>query len=270
MPSLLRRLCLLFLFFLPTLQAADLTVDLGHGARTFTTAELLARRDARSVTIAGDVAYKRDMHYRAVPLKVLLAGADANDALLFVADDGFAAEIPASLLLKSHGAQAWLAIEEPNHPWPVLAEGKPSAGPFYVVWTDPQAMKIGPEQWPFQLAAIRRLAPVAERFPAITPGAVPENGAVARGFAVFQRTCLACHTLNGQGDARLGPDLNIPHNPTEYLREDLLRAYIRDPQSLRHWPQARMPGFNREAISDADLDALLAYLRHMSGRKAQP
>ncbi len=84
---------------------------------------------------------------------------------------------------------------------------------------------------------------------------------------MFQRTCLACHTLNGQGDAQLGPDLNIPHSPTEYFRQDLLRSYIRDPQSLRRWPQARMPGFDRQALSDADLEALLAYLRHMAARR---
>jgi mono/diheme cytochrome c family protein len=211
------------------------------------------------------------MRFRAVPLKALLEGVGADDALLFIAADGFAAEIPAALVVRAHGSQAWLAIEEPGRPWPSLAEGKGDAGPFYIVWTDPQAMKINPEQWPYQLATIQRLAPVAERFPAIRPDtALKADSEVRHGFEVFQRTCFACHTLNGQGDARLGPDLNIPHNPTEYLRDDLLRAYIRDPQSLRQWPQARMPGFNREALSDADMDALLAYLRHMAGRKTQP
>jgi hypothetical protein len=28
-----------------------------------------------------------------------------------------------------------------------------------------------------------------------------------------------------------------------------------------------MPGFDRAALSDADLDALLAYLRHMAARR---
>jgi mono/diheme cytochrome c family protein len=268
---LLRRLCLLALFLALPLRAAELSVDLGHGVKTYSAEQLLARSDARSITIPDDVSFKHAMHYRAVPLKALLEGANADDALLFVATDGFAAEIPAALVLHAHGSEAWLAIEEPAHPWPALAEGKGDAGPFYVVWTDPQTMKIGPEQWPYQLATIRRLAPVAERFPAIRPDAALKPGSeVLRGFAVFQRTCFACHTLNGQGDARLGPDLNIPHNPTEYLREDLLRAYIRDPQSLRRWPQARMPGFDKQALSDADMEALLIYLRHMAGRKVEP
>lgn len=267
----LRRLCLLALSLALPAHAADLTIDLGHGTRTYTTAQLLARSDARDVTIPADVAFKRAMRYRAVPLKALLDGASPDDTLQFVAADGFAAQIPAALIVSARGSQAWLAVEDPAHPWPTLDEIKGDAGPFYVVWTDPEAMKISPEQWPFQLASIRRQPSVAERFPAILPDpALKADSPVQRGFAVFQRTCFACHTLNGQGDAKLGPDLNIPHSPTEYLREDLFRAYIRDPQSLRHWPQARMPGFDRKAISDQELDDLLAYLRHMAGRKAQP
>ena len=270
MRSMLCLLSLCLLCLARPAQAAELSVDLGHDVHAYRTEQLLQRPEVRSIEIPADVAYHRAMRYRAIPLKVLLNGVNGDDTLLFVASDGFAAEIPAALLLHPHGSQAWLAIEEPAHAWPALSEGKPSAGPFYLVWTDPAAMRIGPEQWPFQLAAIRRLAPVAERFPAIRPGTSPGDSAVNRGFAVFQRTCFACHTLNGQGDARLGPDLNIPHNPTEYLRADLLRAYIRDPQSLRQWPQARMPGFNQQALSDADLDALLDYLRHMAGRKRPP
>src|SRR5579859_3723628 len=165
MPTLLRCLCLFVLCLALPLRAADLTIDLGHGTHTYSTAQLLARSDGRTITIPEDVAFKRAMRYRAVPLRALLDGTRADDALLFVATDGFAAEIPASLILRAHGSEAWLAIEEPSRPWPALAEAKGDAGPFYVVWTDPQAMKIGPEQWPYQLTTIRRLPPVAERFP---------------------------------------------------------------------------------------------------------
>ncbi|MNP11251.1 hypothetical protein D3C76_1034280 [compost metagenome] len=65
----------------------------------------------------------------------------------------------------------------------------------------------------------------------------------------------------------MGPDLNIPFSPTEYLSGDFLRRYIRDPQSLRQWPQAKMPGFDQAVLPDAELDKLVAYLRHMAGRK---
>ena len=125
---------------------------------------------------------------------------------------------------------------------------------------------IGPEQWPFQVASIRYLKPLAERFPALLPAKNAPN-AVQQGFAQFQKNCLACHRLNGAGDAQFGPDLNLPYNPTEYFAEGFLQRYIRDPQSLRRWPEARMPAFPAQVIDDAQLEQLVAYLRHMSGRK---
>lgn len=260
-------LCLLLCFALPV-TAAELTVDLGHGVRSYSTAQLLARADARTIDIPADVAFQRPMHYRAIPLRALLDHIAPTDHLQFVARDGFVAEIPAAILLDQHHGEPWLAIEEPARPWPALPQSHGTAGPFYVVWTLPQAAQVSPEQWPYQLVSIRKLGSLAKRFPALLPAAsVPTDSAIRRGFVVFTQTCLACHTLNRQGHATLGPDLNVPYNPTEYLRADLLRAYIRDPQSLRHWPTAKMPGFDIRALPDSDLDAVVAYLQHMAGHK---
>lgn len=259
---------LLLLSFTGLTQAGDLRVDLGGGETRYDSAQLLLRSDVRNVVIAEDVAFHRTMHYRALPLTALLQDLAPHDELQFVASDGFVASIPAALILNDRGSKAWLAIEDVARPWPRLGKDRHDVGPFYVVWTHPEAAGVTSEQWPYQLKAIRRVADAALRFPAILPDpAQPAGGAVQRGFALFQHTCFACHTLNLQGNATLGPDLNVPHNPTEYLPADLLRAYIRDPQSLRHWPQAKMHGLDKQALSDADLDAVLAYLRHMSHRK---
>jgi len=250
------------------LSAAQLYLELGDSARQWSTEELLKHPQARDIDIEQDVSYKRPMHFRAVPLATLLEGVMADDHLQAVALDGFAAEMPAGPLLQTAPARAWLAIEDPARPWPALGNGKPSAGPFYLVWSNPQASGIRPEQWPFQVATIRRLAPVEQRFPALLPDPrLPANDPVRQGFALFQQNCLACHRLNGAGDAQFGPDLNVPHNPTEYFRPEYLRKYIRDPQSLRQWPQARMPGFAESVLSEQELDELLAYLAHMAGRK---
>ncbi|MBI6911977.1 c-type cytochrome [Pseudomonas palleroniana] len=252
-------------------SAAQLTIELDHTSKTWQTADLLKRPDVQTVQIVDDVSYKRNMTYRAVPLAALLPGLKAENHLQAVALDGFAAELAAAPLLQNHGARAWLAIEDPDHPWPALAQDKPSAGPFYLVWTDPQAGSISPEQWPFQISGIKQLKTVAERFPALLPDPhLAANDPVNQGFALFQKNCLACHRLNGAGDAQVGPDLNIPYNPTEYFSGDFLKRYIRDPQSLRHWPQAKMPAFAASVLPDTELDLLVGYLRHMAGRKQQP
>ncbi|RWU17834.1 cytochrome C [Pseudomonas alkylphenolica] len=261
-------LVLLLSLLCPSLHAAQLTLELGNTSRNWQSAELLSHPAAQDIRIDDDVSYKKTMQYRAVPLAALLAGVKPDDHLQAVAEDGFAAEMPAAPLLASGPAKAWLAIEDPNKPWPPLSNGKPSAGPFYLVWTNPQAGRIRPEQWPFQVASIRRLPPVAERFPALLPAAtLPSDDPARLGFALFQKNCLACHRLNGAGDAQFGPDLNLPYNPTEYFQPAFLRRLIRDPQSLRQWPQAKMPGFSSAVLSDPELDALLAYLGHMATRK---
>ena len=251
--------------------AAQLTIELDHTHKTWETAELLKHPDAQTVQIVDDVSYKRNMTYRAVPLAVLLPGLKSANHLQAVALDGFAAELAAAPLLEKNGARAWLAVEDPAHPWPALADGKPSAGPFYLVWTAPQAGHISPEQWPFQISGIKQLKTVAERFPALLPDpTLAANDPINQGFALFQKNCLACHRLNGAGDAQVGPDLNIPYNPTEYFGGDFLKRYIRDPQSLRRWPQAKMPAFAASVLPDSELALLVAYLKHMAGRKQQP
>jgi len=46
---------------------------------------------------------------------------------------------------------------------------------------------------------------------------------------------MVCYTLNGAGNAHVGPDLNLPQNPTEYLVPAALRQLIRNPASVRSW-----------------------------------
>jgi len=253
------------------LHAAQLTVELADGSHTWDTAQLLSHPEARDIDIPEDVSYKRDMHYRAVPVSVLLEGVSSDAHLQAVATDGFAAEMPAAPLLQKTGSRAWLAVEDPVHPWPGLSKDKPGAGPFYLVWTDPAASSISPEQWPYAVGKIRLLASVAERFRALLPDAgLAANDPVNQGFALFQKNCFACHRLNGAGDSQLGPDLNIPHNPTEYFAGDYLKLYIRNPQALRQWPQAKMPAITAQVLPDEALDQVVMYLKHMAGRKVTP
>lgn len=250
------------------LHAATLTIERADGARTWETSQLLHHPQIQTLTISDDVAYKRTMTYRAVPLAALLEGVSAQDHVQAVATDGFAAELAAAPLLHTRGSRAWLAIEDPGHPWPAVNNSSHSAGPFYLVWTDPQIDDIHREEWPYAISKIRVLAPVGARFPAMLPDSkLAADDPVNQGFTLFQKNCLACHRLNGGGDSQLGPDLNEPHSPTEYFSAGYLRQYIRNPQSLRSWPQGKMPAIPEQVLSDSDLDKVLDYLEHMAERR---
>jgi mono/diheme cytochrome c family protein len=251
----------------------ELTVTVSGRAQKYTSDALLGHAAAVTISVPQDVAYKRSMTYRAVPMSALLSGLAREDTVRFAASDGFATSLPAALLLSTadDAPRAYLAVEAANAPWPPLKAGsKETAGPFYLVWLRPERGRISPEQWPYAVATIEDIAPVAVRFPVLAPAAgVPTNDPIRRGFSVFSTNCLPCHTLNLAGDARIGPDLNVPFSPTEYMREDFLRLQVRNPQAVRAWPNAKMPGFSLDAISERDLDDLLAYLYYMAKRKVE-
>jgi len=255
------------------LAGPTLTVATGDRTAFYTSTGLLALPAATTVEIPADVAYKKSMSFRAVPIAALLAGTRPDDNLRFTAADGFVATIPAALLLAhDSGAVAYLAIEPPDAPWPPLKAAQPAtAGPFYLVWLRPEKGPVVPEQWPYQIVRIEAVASPVKRFPMLAPAAkLPVSHPIRAGFAAYQKHCMTCHTLNGGGDATVGPDLNIPYNPTEYMRPDALRRLIRDPQALRRWPAAKMPAFDNKSLSDRELAELLAYLRHMADRKVAP
>jgi mono/diheme cytochrome c family protein len=165
---------------------------------------------------------------------------------------------------------AYLAIEDPKSKWPDLpvkgASG--SAGPFYLVWLKPEVSGILQEEWPYQIAAFEVKGKLKELYPKIFPKR-SENAGIARGLKLFQQTCFACHTLNQEGPSQVGPDLNLPLNPTEYLKELVLPRYIRNPKSIRVWEASKMPGFGPEVLSDEDITNIVAYLKQMALEKTR-
>ncbi|MCP1610192.1 mono/diheme cytochrome c family protein [Azospirillum lipoferum] len=250
-----------------------LTIAVAGAERTFDRDTLLARQDAVTIDIPADISYGQPMSYRAVPLASLLGTGDfpPGTVLEGVASDGFTAQLPPELCLRTgpDGAVAFLAVEPADKPWPKLPGKEMSAGPFYLVWVRPEASGVRSEQWPYQLARIVASDDPLRRWPqlAVDQG-LPADSAIRAGQAVFITQCMACHTLNGAGSATMGPDLNRPMNPTEYLTPAGLKTLVRDPRSVRTWPNQQMPGFDQAMLSDADLDRVVAYLGHMAGRKA--
>ncbi len=252
----------------PALAATPvLVVTAGGVARQFTSDQLLARRDAATIPIPRDPAYGRAMSYRAVPLRALLSALppDAADTIQARATDGFVAEIPRALI--GGAALPWVAVDDPAHPWPPLPGKTVSAGPFYLVWQDPERDRISTEKWVYALAALTLVPSPVQRWPAIAVDvSAPEDAPARRGQAVFMANCLPCHRLGGAGEGTVGPDLLRPMPATAYFTEAGLRALIRNPTAVRSWPAQQMPAFDAATLGDSDIEAVIAYLRYLAGR----
>lgn len=248
---------------------ATLKIESGDQIIVFTTRELLKRKDTETLSIPLSDYPNQHFKVKAVPAASLFKSVKlADDAVIvFSCLDGFSAPLEKARLLgtDSKGAIAYIAIEPPDKKWPNLSGKKQSAGPFYLVWKNPELSEIGREEWPFQLAGFK----VAEGFAALFPKVMPAKGVeksdtVWRGFEVFKKNCFVCHTMNGQGTSKMGPDLNEPMNPITYFNEKSLKMLVRDPASLRKWPGSKMPGFPASILNDTDLDALVDYLKSMA------
>lgn len=252
-----------------------LTIQSPEKTLVFKRSQLLARKDLTQVEVQNDPAYENKSNtYWAVPFAALFQGISVPpDATLhFRCLDGFGAPISQSRALNQLPTQsiAYLAIERKPHEWPPLKPKKSqdSAGPFYLIWKNPKLSQLSVEEWPFQLKGFEVKKSLRSTYPAIFPESkLAENHPANRGLKIFTKNCFTCHTLNHQGEGVIGPDLNLPKNPTEYFVQSALKSLIRNPQSLRTWPGSRMPGFDSEAISDSDLDDLVSYLEYMSKHK---
>ena len=148
-------------------------------------------------------------------------------------------------------------------------QGKmPALGPFYLIWQNPERSHVSNEQWPYMLEKLAAAQSPKLRWPQLTvDAALPADAPARRGEEVFVTQCIPCHQLNGGGASDIGPDLGQPIGATDYLTEAGLRALVRDPKSVRTWPQQRMPAFPLSVLPDTDLDALVAYLRQIVSRR---
>ncbi|QLH40574.1 MAG: cytochrome c [Defluviicoccus sp.] len=258
--------------------------DSGEQQVTLSRHALLERPDVATIHVPHDVSYRRAMTYQAVPLSALLRGLSpttgnapgsapgntSGGAIEIVASDGFVTVLPFSLVFPKDAAasQPYLAIEPTDAPWPDLPGKTQSAGPFYVVWLHPEASGVRSEQWPYMVVRIRGTELPEQRWPelAVSPS-LPAESPIRIGQTLFLTQCLVCHSLNGAGNAHMGPDLNLPQNPTEYFAPKALHQLIRNPASVRHWPDMQMQGFDEDALSDPEIDLIIRYLAHMADQK---
>jgi cytochrome c2 len=280
MLSLLALLAFLGPQAAPSASAAEpadptLTLHFGEQTRSFKRSELLKRPDISSFHVAHDPSYKNKPtdYSHVIPLRPLFEGVPlaAGATLQFDCLDGFSASLSKDRVLGTDGktgATPYLAIEGPEEKWPTTTDGGKRPGPYYLIWKDPEKSGIGSEEWPYALAGFTVKASVEATFPQIVPDrSLPENSPVRQGFNVFVKNCFACHTLNLAGQSKMGPDLNVPLSPTEYLSEANLKKLIRNPQNLRAWPESKMAGFSEAALPQKELTEVIAYLKSMAKHK---
>ncbi len=267
--------CLLILSGAARAAEPVLKIDIGGEKRELTRDAMLAMPEAATVEVVRDMTYHGPMTYRAVPFAALLAGLTfpPDSVLEAVAMDGFVAQLPLDLVLNTDPSKAvaWIAIEPEGKPWPKIPYKDGTPGPFYLVWTGAEVGKIRMEQWPYQTAKLVSQPSPASRWPELAVDvSLPSTDPVRAGQALFVVQCLPCHKMNGAGASDVGPDLNRPMNPTEYMTPDGLHALIRDPKSVRTWPEQKMQGWPPDLLSDREIDLIIAYLKHMAGLKVAP
>jgi len=273
--AIVRALILAFLLLPRVLAQADeptITIVVGNNTRSFSQGELLMRPDTRTIEVARDVTYRMPVSYRAVRVASLFTGMTLppDNVIEAVALDGFIAQLPPDLVLNTDNSKAvaWLAIEPADHPWPPIPGKDTSAGPFYIVWTGGEVGSIRSEQWPYHIAKLVSQPSPASRWPALAVNStLPSTDPARAGEVLFAVQCLPCHKLNGAGVSDVGPDLNLPQNPTEYLTPQGLHDVIRDPKAVRAWPAMAMPPFPPDHLSDREIGFVIAYLKHMAARK---
>lgn len=264
-------LCLFCFLSFSAFANSSLAIIDALGNKTVYTAEQLLRHpDVIRLTLKKDIVYSdHQLEYTAVPVHSLISKSqiDTDSIIQFKATDGFSAPLPQQELLNKNPNQAiaYVAIEETPGKWPNLKGRDFSAAPFYLIWVNPDYSNISGESWPFQLAALEIKDAFEHSYPNVVPASdIAKTSDIYAGFQSFVKNCFVCHKMNNEGEGVIGPDLNLPMNPTDYFKDAALKKLIRNPASVRTWQNQLMGSFDESMLSEQELDQLIAYLKHMS------
>jgi mono/diheme cytochrome c family protein len=217
-----------------------------------------------------DGYYRRVKRFRAFAIEAVLAqgfrdenvGTLSERPWVLRARDGYTVPLSGQRLLEGG---AYIAFADAEHPgrWDPIGPQRADPAPFYLVWRDSTQCDLETHPRPWQLAVLE-IARYESVFPHSVPHGVEPSSGPYRGFQRFASLCIRCHAINREG-GRVGPELNVPQNITEYRPGAQIRAYIRNPLTFRY---GNMPA--HPTLDDAALDDLLAYLTHMRDEKHDP
>lgn len=228
---------------------------------TFTLAQL--KKQVSPENVSGfDPYYQRTKRWSALPLGPVLKLAFPSGDLkaqefTLRARDGYTVPVSGARLLEGG---AYLAFADLDGPWEPIGTQHADPSPWYLVWKGETQGDLSTHPRPWALDSI-----AIEPFEAVFPLVVPRSKEpkVQEGFSLFRQHCVKCHAINQQG-GRVGPELNVPKNVTEYRDEAFLRAWIRNPFAYR---VSVMPPSGQ--LSEDELSALLAYLAAMKDQKIE-
>lgn len=223
---------------------------------------LLVARHGLRVVESFDPYYGQSKRFRGFSLGPALADVYAlapaalrQATFVLSALDGYAVPIAGERLLDDG---AFVAVDDVDIPgFAPIGPRKISPLPAYLVWQGRGKNNLETHPRPWQLSTID-LVPSDTLYPHARPHNVPHDSPALRGFALFRERCIRCHAINREGGS-VGPELNVPQSIVSYRPEEQIRAYIRDPLTFRYGAMPANPD-----LSDADLDALIAYFRAMA------
>ncbi len=215
------------------------------------------------------------MDYEGIRLCDLLENHSINPlhTLEFIAQDNFSVLIPAKYTLNcsDQSSIAYLVIE-PEKGWPKLFNyTNTSAGPYAIIWTNPELSYISDEYWVWSVVKIVEHSSIDESIVIGPPQQTPplRKKDILNGYNVYVSHCSSCHTINHIGQASIGPDLSQPKNIFDYYPDtQRLKQFIRDPQSVRTLANGRMSGSSYVGLNNEDLDDLIKYFKYILSAEA--
>jgi mono/diheme cytochrome c family protein len=192
------------------------------------------------------------------------------EEVVFTCADGYQPSLPVDRFVRNTAYLVYRRLDQPQFTIDnrYQNERDVTLAPFYLVWDNMNSRELreeGASAWPYRVVAVD-LVTFAERFPNMSPpgDATPEE---KQGFLAFRQSCMACHTINGDGGDK-APELNYPANVTEYLSDAWIRRWILDPRSIRY--DATMPDFASHPDPGSLVANVLAYLKAMARNKRAP
>lgn len=182
------------------------------------------------------------------------------------ANDKFFAYLSSEELKSCNGDAVPYLIKKPQQEnWPKQKGNHTEIGDYSLAWIGNKKDAVSKEKWVRNILSIELLRENKDKI-RIPLGASQNEKA---GYKVFLDYCSGCHSLNLVGQKEIGPDLNYPLNPTEYYSELIFRQFIRNPQSVRYFKNAKMEGFNEKELTNRQMNNLILFLNLIKNSKVK-